>query len=231
MSKKVTKKVEEEITETTTEQEKKPKNNINIGYAGTVSISVVDGNNNTIITKKHHNEGSKRLFKYICECLAANTSVIATNQPTKVCLIDILNNTPVGDIKNSFNEGNAGYSSQFRAITNPIAIYGPIIPDKVECNAASQLTPHKATLHFRIPYTYITGTEFCGLVLLPASKEDTNNLTTDWYAYYLLTQIELDSEVWTPIPISGQQNYNLIIDWELSVANNTSSNIDSNINN
>ena len=232
MAKKKTTKVEEqpkveEITET------KPSNNsINIGYTGTVTISICDNKNNIISTKKHHNEGSANLFKYFCYCIAGDYKGAASIQPRKVVLISRKNATvSIATVKNLFNSGSSEGVTEAITISSSGAIdtYGTIIPEEVTTagtSTSTMLRPWKAILHFRIPYAYITSNTIAGLILFPenTAKVDLTNITKDWQAYYLLTKEGNSGEEWAELSINSGQNYNLIIDWELSISNNTESN-------
>jgi len=200
------------------------KSSQNLSYTGTVKVSIKDSNNKTISTRKHHNEGSIDLFKFFAHCVAAEWNAAQELRPNKICLISAVGAT-LDDIKETFKTGS-------QVGTTPISVMSALVAtyDKATLEVASdgneKLESYKATLHFRLPYSYIQPGWIYGIVLFSAntSSVDTDKVLSAWEAYYLFTKEEDNTIAWDPLPISAQQSYNLIIDWELSVGNPTAGN-------
>ena len=75
------------IKEKDNEQQEKTVNQSNqkIGYSGTVKIKVVK--DKKVISKSvGHNQGSKKLFKFITQCFAGNYKIAESLRPIKIKL-------------------------------------------------------------------------------------------------------------------------------------------------
>ena len=199
--------------------------NTSFGYIGTVTISIKDNKNNTIITKKHHNTGSINIFKYISDCLAGEYKTAQNSQPTKIGLLSVKGNDLPSSIRAVLNNGEIALvdSKLELATSGLISAYGKITSDMGdESYGSTMLTPYITTLHFRIPYSFITKNRINGVMLFPTKATVGNyTLANSWSAYYLFTTGSGDNEEWSVLELSNQQNYNLIIDWELSISNTT----------
>ena len=70
-------------------------------------------------------------------------------------------------------------------------------------------------MHFRVPFAFVTQNEVNQICLYAQNENDDKKYS----AYYLFTD-STDAEKLAPIEVNNQQaSYNLIIEWELSIAN------------
>ena len=73
---------------------------------------------------------------------------------------------------------------------------------------------YKAILHFRVPFAFVTQNEVNQICLYAQNENDDKKYS----AYYLFKDSK--DEKLAPIEVNNQQvSYNLIIEWELSIAN------------
>jgi len=198
------------------------KQDINIGYSGIVNITVTDEKNKPVAQSKHKNNGSKNLFKFLADCLCGNAVSAINQKPSKIVLLTTTEAiTDANVLEEELNRGKTT-DTKLIAATRLIAAYGRNIPDEVveTDETKKMLTAYTATLHFRIPYAYITNTEVYGLALYPADTTDVSSaeqLHTNWSAYYIFKN---EDNITRPLEISSEKNYNLIVDWVLTVGNN-----------
>ena len=188
-----------------------------IGYTGNITISVQAGNK--IISKKtYHNNGSKALFKFLVTCIRGDYATANSMRPFYIKLFRVKDGTPK-QIREYLN--NEGWESSNTSNTTFDASKIVLASSEVSYNKTATIGDDESsvTLHFRIPYAYIFQTEIHMACLY--GKNSHNDL--NWSAYYLLTDAgtttENLEENWTALNISPAKNYNLLIDWTMSISN------------
>ena len=158
-------------------------------YTGNVTVSIVK--NKTIIKTYHgHNSGSKELFHFFAYALAGKYKIAESLRPLRIMLFEKTTDKPEG-----------------QAVSNYIGIN---VPTTVE--ATTDNTSYKATLHFLIPYTYITGNKVDIYKLYPLNSADALAI---FDAEAAGQAIDLSN--------INKAKYSLIVDWELLVSNTTTS--------
>ena len=145
--------------------------------------------NKIISTKEYHNNGRDPLWRFLSYCIVGDLRGIETWRPNYII---------VGN-----NAGQIGNFDQF------IQCSLPILKTKVQLDHASN--KNTAVLHFRIPYAYIikdiTDTPINEFWLVCETELTTKNPS----AFFRLEGDAVITEI--------GENYNLIIDWEMSFNN------------
>ena len=157
----------------------------NLNYSGVVKISK-EYKGKIISSKTFHNEGNTYLYQFISYCLGGKYKAAEELRPQYVKLF--LTN------KNTANNNDA--------VSIPILV-SAITPK--QWTDGNKVLGYKTTLHFLIPYTFISGDCFNEVRLYSASftiKDELDNVT-------IINAVENDKK------------YNIIIDWELRIGNTT----------
>lgn len=126
----------------------------NIGYRGKVTVSVQAGNK--IISKKeYHNTGSLLLFNFLCNCIKGDVMAAENQRPTTIKLFTVNTTTLTPAAAREYLNGVGGYQDTGDDFINidPASVFvssnkPAVVPGGNERNTV--------TLHFRIPYAFIT---------------------------------------------------------------------------
>ena len=192
-----------------------------IGYTGNITVSVQAGNK--IISKKtYHNNGSKALFKFLVTCIRGDYATANSMRPFYIKLFEVIDGSTPKQIREYLNNGDGWVSDN----SNPNFDSSKILlaSSEVSYNKTATIGDDESsvTLHFRIPYAYIFQEKIHMACLYGKNSHGDRN----WSAYYLLTDAgtatetsETSIENWTALEISPTKNYNLLIDWTMSISN------------
>ncbi len=198
-----------------------------IKYNGKVTVTLKSGKT-TISTNTYKNNGSVKLWQFLCFCLAGNWSEALPLRPLKIKLY--YNSLADPDDINRLEPFNDTYN-----ITRLITTNSKIAVTPVYEQGSTTVSSYKATLHFIIPSAYINSVDPVSpqvdpvlnqIGLFPANyfgelDPTASELASDnknWLAYFLF---KINGS-WAPDLIkinSLSGNYNLIIDWQMSFTN------------
>lgn len=221
MTKKQTIKNKEENTELVKKQD-----TISVGYSGKVKVTVVD-DRKVVSRKVGHNAGGQPLFKFLAQCLCGNYENAKTSQPLKIKLFYNKTETEtVAEATKNIQDWvkSEGDFTNITSASNFIFVNGPSTPEEIKITDENgnlvAKNGYKAILHFRVPFAFVTQNEVNQICLYAQSENEDKKYS----AYYLFKDSE-DEEKLAPIKVNNQQaSYNLIIEWELSIANVESTN-------
>jgi len=196
-----------------------------IGYQGTVEVGIKHGNR-LITSKKYSNHGREPLFRFLANCLGGN--ITESLRPTKIRLF-IYKDAEEGKqeqdlIKPTAIDAPNGWANHIRELPaiSPFITYNttPTVDSIVtKSQNENEITGYEVTLHFSIPFAYISGAKIYAMGLYPTNV--TNN--ADASAYFLYTQ-EKDRTKWEPYPLeTASGDYTFVISWKLSISNLTAS--------
>ena len=216
MTKKQTIKNKEENTELVKKQD-----TISVGYSGKVKVTVVD-DRKVVSRKVGHNAGGQPLFKFLAQCLCGNYENAKTSQPLKIKLFYNKTETEtVAEATKNIQDWvkSEGDFTNITSASNFIFVNGPSTPEDIKITDENgnlvAKNGYKAILHFRVPFAFVTQNEVNQICLYAQNENDDKKYS----AYYLFTD-STDAEKLAPIEVNNQQaSYNLIIEWELSIAN------------
>lgn len=201
MAKKQTIKNKKENTEIVKKQD-----TISVGYSGKVKVTVVD-DRKVVSRKVGHNAGGQPLFLFLAQCLCGNYENAKTLQPLKIKLF-YNNATNVTNAITNISNWTVTEASNF------IFVNTAGTPEEIEDEKGNK-NGYKAIMHFRVPFSFVTRDEINQICLYAQNESDPK----EYSAYYLFTD-SIDAEKLAPIKVNNQQaSYNLIIEWELSIAN------------
>ena len=189
-----------------------------VKYSGKVKVCIQRGNR-TIFTKQYNNSGLPNLFRFLALALSGNY----TNQimPSKLKLFGAKTNVDM--TSDSAKPNNFSWVNNFSGEKpileglSPFINYDttPLVEQKVDTQN-KDLSYFDVTFHFRIPSTLIGGNNIYAIGLFPNNIIDGNEINAS--AYYLFAE----GENWTPlIPEDTTGDFNLVIDWTLSLKNET----------
>ena len=199
----------------------KKQDTISIGYSGKVKVTVVD-DRKVVSRKVGHNAGGQPLFKFLAQCLCGNYENAKTSQPLKIKLFYNKTETEtVAEATKNIQDWvkSEGDFTNITSASNFIFVNAPGTPEEIKItdkqgNLVAK-NGYKAILHFRVPFAFVTQDEVNQICLY---AQDENN-DKKYSAYYLFKDIK-DEKKLAPIKVNNQQvSYNLIIEWELSIAN------------
>ena len=185
-----------------------------IGYQGTIEVSIKHGNR-TIVNKKYHNNGLEPLFRFLANCLGGN--ITESLRPTKLRLFiyedaEKSENPTTDDtvIKPSEFTWTSDHVTKLTSIS-PFITYNttPFLQKEGES--------YTVTLHFSIPFAYITDNKVYAMGLYP--NNITNNI--DASAYFLYTELTQDKQlIWKPLDLTtASGDFTFVISWKLSISN------------
>lgn len=195
----------------------KKQDTISVGYSGKVTVTVVD-DRKVVSRKVGHNAGGQPLFQFLAQCLCGNYENTKPLQPLKIRLFyNKASDTTVAteNIKNW-----VAYESDdsIEDASNFIFANAPGTIDEIELiDKQDRVTKngYKAILHFRVPFSFVTYNKINQICLYAQNAINPKNYS----AYYLFTD-STNTKNLVPIEVNNQQtSYNLIIEWELSIAN------------
>ena len=202
----------------------KKQDTISVGYSGKVTVTVVD-DRKVVSRKVGHNAGGQPLFQFLAQCLCGNYENTKPLQPLKIKLFynnatnenDAISNIQYW-VKSEGDFTSVVSASNFIFVNAPGATEEIKITDK-QGNLVAK-NGYKAILHFRVPFSFVTHNEINQICLYAQNESDPKRYS----AYYLFTN-STDAEKLAPIKVNNQQaSYNLIIEWDLSIANVESTN-------
>jgi len=179
-------------------QENKPEEQkgLTLGYSGNVVVTLKHGNK-VISKKEYQNNGTKRLFKFLCNCLIGNSN--ENNCPQKVKLFNITSDTVTETAE--FN------STNFSAVS-------PYVYFNLRQLSNSDGTQCK--IHFIIPTTMLPSD--ANKIYAVALYDGASTVDfSDHDAIYKF--VNTTTGAWDPIELSNRNNYNIIIEWFLNVEN------------
>ena len=216
MTKKQTIKNKEENTELVKKQD-----TISIGYSGKVKVTVVD-DRKVVSRKVGHNAGGQPLFKFLAQCLCGNYENAKTSQPLKIKLFYNKTETEtVAEATKNIQDWvkSEGDFTNITSASNFIFVNGPSTPEEIKITDENgnlvAKNGYKAILHFRVPFAFVTQNEVNQICLYAQNENDDKK-----YSAYYLFKDSTDAKKLAPIEVNNQQaSYNLIIEWELSIAN------------
>ncbi len=218
MTKKQIIKNKEENTELVKKQD-----TISVGYSGKVKVTVVD-DRKVVSRKVGHNAGGQPLFLFLAQCLCGNYENAKTSQPLKIKLFYNKAETVADATDNieawaSSSSSGSSSSEKVTSASNFIFVNGPGTPEEIEITDKNTNNKtkngYKAILHFRVPFVFVTQNKVNQICLYAQNENDDKKYS----AYYLFKASE-DEKKLAPIKVNNQQaSYNLIIEWELSIAN------------
>ena len=196
----------------------KKQDTISVGYSGKVTVTVVD-DRKVVSRKVGHNAGGQPLFQFLAQCLCGNYENTKPLQPLKIKLFynkatdTTAATTNIGNWVGSDSNTSIEEASNFIFVNAPSATEEIKITDK-QGNLVAK-NGYKAILHFRVPFSFVTRNEINQICLYAQDESDPKRYS----AYYLFTD-STDEKNLAPIKVNNQQaSYNLIIEWELSIAN------------
>ena len=166
--------------------------NLPILYNGNATISIKNGNT-TIAKYKAHNNGGPALFSYLLLCLAGEYAMAEPARPLKIKL---------------FDTGLAGMPPVLPEITPETSA-----SNFLSMTSAPSLTENSLTLHFVVPFSFITKPAVDSICLYGVGESD----VTRYSAFFYIVD---DSGSIAPIEINkAMTNLSLILDWTLSFNN------------
>ena len=192
----------------------KKQDTISVGYSGKVKVTVVD-DRKVVSRKVGYNAGGQPLFLFLAQCLCGNYENAKTSQPLKIKLF----------YNNATNENDAtkniqnwvkseGDFTNITSASNFIFVNATGATEEIKDEEGNK-NGYKAILHFRVPFSFVTHDEINQICLYAQNESNDKNYS----AYYLFTDSK-NKEKLAPIKVNNQQaSYNLIIEWELSIAN------------
>ena len=194
----------------------KKQDTISVGYSGKVIVTVVD-DRKVVSRKVGHNAGGQPLFQFIAQCLCGNYENTKPLQPLKIKLF--YNKTETETVaeatKNIQNwVKSEGDFTNITSASNFIFVNVAGATEEIKDEEGNK-NGYKAILHFRVPFSFVTNKKVNQICLYAQNESDPKNYS----AYYLFTNSNDATEL-APIEVNNQQtSYNLIIEWELSIAN------------
>lgn len=196
----------------------KKQDTISVGYSGKVKVTVVD-DRKVVSRKVGHNAGGQPLFQFLAQCLCGNYENAKTSQPLKIKLFynNATNeNAAITNIQNWVK--SEGDFTNITSASNFIFVNATGATEEIKDEEGNK-NGYKAILHFRVPFSFVTYDEINQICLYAQNESNDKNYS----AYYLFTADKVDStgtKKLAPIKVDNQQaSYNLIIEWELSIAN------------
>ena len=176
-------------------------------YNGHLRVSLLAGKQ-LISNYEYKNAGTKLLFRFLCECLRGSYTTADKYRPTKIRLFYNSQAYPTSEGTDVRPETTA-----------PRSMFVPLntVPDIYE---AEEQGTYKTVLHFLIPYAYMTPSTGSGGSTINQVCLYSSNTTDskDYSAYFYLTNSERTE--WNAIDFGdAASNYNLIIEWEMSISN------------
>ena len=199
-----------------------------VRYSGEVKVTTMLGKQ-VISSKTYKNHGTKNLFTFFANCLWGTSFSLADYKPCKVVLF-AGDNEEIDDGAFIYKGSNF---SESKALSLPMIFdktptgVGSVGPSDIVDEKTHEVTGKEVTLHFRIPYLYMTNNGvICKLGLFPKNIRYPENITTrsDNYgsmlAYFpLLNSVENPTDfAGITIPDSGD-NFTVVVDWTLKIIN------------
>ena len=192
----------------------KKQDTISVGYSGKVKVTVVD-DRKVVSRKVGHNAGGQPLFRFLAQCLCGNYENAKALQPLKIKLFHNKTETVAEATKNIQNwVKSEGDFTNITSASNFIFVNATGATEEIKDEEGNK-NGYKAILHFRVPFSFVTKNEVNQICLYAQSENDDKK-----YSAYYLFKDSKDEKKLAPIKVNNQQaSYNLIIEWELSIAN------------
>lgn len=167
-------------------------------YEGHVRVSIARGKR-VIKSYEYKNAGGPRLFNFLANCAAGN--FFDNDRPTRIIL---------------FKSQQEGDGTVYTPISTSSGLFYSSAPMVIKNTVEEQMSGifYQTTLHFTIPYYEIYENTVAGARLYSANALSMATFDQDDYSAAVIFDggLELD-------PAGAQQNYMLIIDWELQFKN------------
>ena len=198
----------------------KKQDTISVGYSGKVKVTVVD-DRKVVSRKVGHNAGGQPLFLFLAQCLCGNYKNAEQSQPLKIKLFYNKTETETKTEATANIEAwvDSASNTSIEEASNFIFVNAPSVTEEIKDEKGNK-NGYKAILHFRVPFSFVTKDTVNQICLYAQNEIDPKKYS----AYYLFTD-STDVEKLAPIKVNNQQaSYNLIIEWELSIANVESTN-------
>ena len=201
----------------------KKQDTISVGYSGKVTVTVVD-DRKVVSRKVGHNAGGQPLFQFLAQCLCGNYENTKPLQPLKIRLFYNKATDTTAATTNINNWVGSDSNTSIEEASNFIFVNAPGTPEEIKItdkqgNLVAK-NGYKAVLHFRVPFAFVTHNKVNQICLYAQSENDDKKYS----AYYLFKDSKNEKKL-APIEVNNQQaSYNLIIEWELSIANVESTN-------
>ena len=192
----------------------KKQDTISVGYSGKVKVTVVD-DRKVVSRKVGHNAGGQPLFRFLAQCLCGNYENTKALQPLKIKLFHNKTETVAEATKNIQNwVKSEGDFTNITSASNFIFVNATGATEEIKDEEGNK-NGYKAILHFRVPFSFVTKNEVNQICLYAQNENDDKK-----YSAYYLFKDSKDEKKLAPIKVNNQQaSYNLIIEWELSIAN------------
>lgn len=191
----------------------KKQDTISVGYSGKVIVTIVD-DRKVVSRNVGHNAGGQPLFQFLAQCLCGNYENAEQSQPLKIRLFYNKAETKTAATVNIKNWVGSASNTSIEEASNFIFVNAPSATEEIEDENGNK-NGYKSILHFRVPFSFVTYSEINQICLYAQNEIDPKKYS----AYYLFTD-STDEETLAPIKVNNQQaSYNLIIEWELSIAN------------
>lgn len=206
-----------------------------LAYRGHVKVTTLCGKK-PIKVQEFHNNGTPNLFNFFANCLwSYSTSTASAYRPGKIVLFQAHTDSTTRETETP----SSGYSSIYWTEADAVSI--PMFYDKTPTGDGSlgptditdtvidehgvshtKIVGKSITLHFRIPYIYLTSNAkivkmglFPSTVNFPAGAGVTD-FTTDYgnmLAYYLLTDENESNPQFDPIEVpEAGENFTVVVD-------------------
>lgn len=166
-----------------------------LSYEGIVTVSVED-NGYTLSKKTYHNEGTKILFRFLCDCLRGVYN--ESDRPAKLVLYTDSAQSPSGNLDWTYESA-----------------VSPFVIQEIAEVSTESTTDCSTIFHFKVPYSYlktITGDQgICKAAICP-STTTSRDLDED-HISAKFKFISEDGSSWDPIRIPETSgNFSIILD-------------------
>ena len=191
----------------------KKQDTISVGYSGKVTVTVVD-DRKVVSRKVGHNAGGQSLFQFLAQCLCGNYENTKPLQPLKIKLFYNKATDTTAATTNINNWVGSDSNTSIEEASNFIFVNAAGATEEIVDEEGNK-NGYKAILHFRVPFSFVTKNEVNQICLYAQNENDDKK-----YSAYYLFKDSKDEKKLAPIKVNNQQaSYNLIIEWELSIAN------------
>ena len=200
-------------------------------YEGRVKVSLLKGNKK-YFTQEFKNKGRWPLFNFFTLCLAGDYNSANLLRPRFINLFDFTN-LPVGsDVPNISDEGLplADYFNANNCVS--LIAYPMMASPDIETHKNVNIGSSEITFKFTIPFTQVSlkpNGNIKGFALYAQQTTDTTELThLDNYqnpvAFFFLTDENGKIKNLLNNQITPGEEYNISIEWKLSISNQTTIN-------
>ena len=174
-----------------------------IKYSGKISAIIKDKKGKIVSKRNFHNAGSNYLFKFLSYCIAGKYQAAENFRPKYIRLMSY----------NSINEPSIDSFdiNDFTAASNLVLMNTSATPKETD-NSWSTI------LHFTIPFAFLQKEKIQAACLYCESEKNTLG---NYSAVAYFTKLDDQGKEILDQIVTGDEfeNYNLIIEWDLSVGN------------